>query len=45
MQEGEAQKIDTSSMEYYKNIDEKYLDFCKAFDRPMNTQSLTFGGP
>lgn len=32
MQEGEAQKIDTSSMEYYKNIDEKYLDFCKAFD-------------
>lgn len=27
MQEGEAQKIDTSSMEYYKNIDEKYLDF------------------
>ena len=41
MQEGEAQKIDTSSMEYYKNIDEKYLDFCKAFD-PTNEYAVPY---
>ena len=41
MQEGEAQKIDISSMEYYKNIDEKYLDFCKAFD-PTNEYAVPY---
>ena len=29
---GEANKIDTSSMEYYDNLDETYLEFCRAFD-------------
>lgn len=30
--EGEAQKVDFSSMEYTKNIGEKYWEFSKAFD-------------
>lgn len=33
IQEGEAQKIDTSKMEYMNNIGQRYLDFCKAFDK------------
>ena len=41
MQEGEVQKIDTSSMEYYKNIDKKYLDFCKVFD-PTNEYAVPY---
>lgn len=43
MQEGEAQKIDTSSMEYYKNIDEKYLDFCKAWPDQWIRSPLPLG--
>ena len=33
IKEDQAQKIDTSQMEYYGNIDQKYLDFCKTFDK------------
>lgn len=29
---GEAKKIDKTSMEYYENLDPTYLEFCRAFD-------------
>lgn len=39
--EGEAQTIDTSAIENFSNIDQKYLDFCKVFD-PENNYSVPF---
>lgn len=39
--EGEAQKVDFSSMEYTKNIGGKYWDFSKAFD-PANEYALPY---
>ena len=38
---GEVQKIDTSSMEYYDNMDPKYLEFCQAFD-PENEYAVPY---
>lgn len=32
IQAGDVLEIDTSEMEYYDNIGQEYLDFCKAFD-------------
>lgn len=39
--DGEAQTIDTSNMEYLDNIDQKYMDFCKAFD-PENQYAIPY---
>lgn len=41
MREGEVQEVDTSSMEYYENVDERYLDFCKTFD-PENAYAVPY---
>ncbi len=41
MKEGEVQKIDVSSMKYYKNIGEKYLKFCQEFD-PENEYAIPY---
>lgn len=41
IEEGEAQKVDFSSMEYTKNIGEKYWEFSKAFDSE-NAYALPF---
>lgn len=38
---GELQKIDTSSMENYDNLDPTYLDFCKSFD-PNNEYAVPY---
>lgn len=38
---GEALEIDTSNMEYYDNIGQEYLDFCKAFD-PDNSYAIPY---
>lgn len=38
---GEAQKIDTSSMEHYDNLDPKYLKFCQVFD-PENEYAVPY---
>lgn len=39
--DGEAQPIDYSKMEYFGNIDQKYMDFCKAFD-PENQYAIPY---
>ncbi len=39
--EGRLLPIDTSQMEYYKNTDPRYLDFCKTFD-PDNQYALPY---
>lgn len=39
--DGEAQPIDTSGMEYFENVDQKYMDFCKAFD-PENQYAIPY---
>ena len=41
IQAGEAQEIDTSQMEYFGNVDRKYMDFCKAFD-PENQYAIPY---
>lgn len=41
IKEGEAQKVDFSSMEYSDNIGEKYWNFAKAFD-PDNEYALPY---
>lgn len=41
IRDGEAQVIDTSQMEYMDNIDQKYMDFCKAFD-PENQYAIPY---
>lgn len=41
IQGGEALEIDTSQMEYYDNIGDEYLDFCKAFD-PQNSYAVPY---
>ena len=38
---GDAQPIDTSKMEYLDNVDQKYMDFCKAFD-PGNEYAIPY---
>ena len=38
---GEAQKVDTSSMKYYDNLDPTYLEFCQAFD-PQNEYAVPY---
>ncbi|MCD8009370.1 MAG: ABC transporter substrate-binding protein [Lachnospiraceae bacterium] len=41
IREGEAQTIDTDSMEYYDNLDETYLEFCRSFD-PDNAYAVPY---
>lgn len=41
IQDGEAQPIDKSQMEYFDNIDQKYMEFCKAFD-PDNQYAIPY---
>lgn len=41
VQNGEALDIDTTEMEYYDNIGQEYLDFCKAFD-PDNSYAIPY---
>ncbi len=41
IQDGEAQEIDTSRMEYMGNVDQKYMDFCKTFD-PENKYAIPY---
>lgn len=38
---GEVQEIDTTDMEYYDNLDPKYLEFCRAFD-PENKYAVPY---
>lgn len=41
IKENEALQIDTSKMEYYDNVGQEYLDFCKAFD-PDNSYAIPY---
>lgn len=41
VQSGEALEIDTSQMDYYNNVGQEYLDFCKAFD-PENSYAVPY---
>lgn len=41
IQDGEAQTINTSDMEYFGNIDQKYMEFCKTFD-PDNQYAIPY---
>ena len=41
IQNGEALAIDKSQMEYYDNMDQKYLDFCQSFD-PDNQYAVPY---